>query len=194
LQYDIQSHLPDRTQQREPLEHRMVILSQRQTAPANNRRLPKDMMSKMRSLAPKRQDSMQTSAKGKQSAAPPPTESSPGQRLAAKRTHWANQRTLLAKERTFSAWVRTGIASIAAGLGLARLLTSIEPVWLVKTMAAMFLATGAAIFALAFWRYRVTFRALAENGLAGLPVWMIGVLSALLLTATAAGLVLVFLE
>jgi putative membrane protein len=60
------------------------------------------------------------------------------QKLAARRTEWADERTRMAGERTFAAWIRTGLALVAGGLASARLLTSVEPQWLVRVMGSIF--------------------------------------------------------
>jgi uncharacterized membrane protein YidH (DUF202 family) len=51
---------------------------------------------------------------------------------ADERTVLARQRTLLAVERTVSAWIRTGIAAMAAGVGIARLLGAVQPAWITR--------------------------------------------------------------
>ena len=62
--------------------------------------------------------------------------------LAAARTDLAEDRTLLANERTFAGWVRTALASVAVGVGFNALFGEIEPIWLPKALATLFIAIG----------------------------------------------------
>ena len=48
----------------------------------------------------------------------------------------------MAGERTFAAWIRTGLALTVTGLASARLMTSVEPLWLVRVMGAIFGVLG----------------------------------------------------
>jgi putative membrane protein len=113
---------------------------------------------------------------------------------AEERTDWAQERTLLAKERTFSAWTRTGLAAGVAGLGVARLLGSVDSPWIARTLGAVLILVGGAIYALAFLSYRKALRKLAEEGIRGTPLWIIGALTAGLLFSSALALLLIFQE
>lgn len=68
------------------------------------------------------------------------------ERLAHSRTDLAEDRTALANERTFASWVRTGLAAIGIGLGFSALYRQIEPVWIPKALATVFLIVGIYIF------------------------------------------------
>ncbi|PWG01612.1 YidH family protein [Sphingosinicella humi] len=68
------------------------------------------------------------------------------ERLAHSRTDLAEDRTALANERTFASWVRTGLAAIGIGLGFSALYRQIEPVWIPKALATVFLIAGIYIF------------------------------------------------
>ena len=59
--------------------------------------------------------------------------------LAENRTDLAEDRTLLANERTFSGWARTAMASIGVGIGFNALFKSIEPTWVAKAIATVFI-------------------------------------------------------
>ena len=59
--------------------------------------------------------------------------------LAEDRTDLAEDRTLLANERTFSGWARTGMASIGIGIGFNALFKPIEPTWVAKAIATLFI-------------------------------------------------------
>ena len=75
------------------------------------------------------------------------------QKLARRRTEWADERTRMACERTYFSWLRTGLALVAAGLATARLLPSLESHWLVRAMGVIFIMLGGSIFALGFRTY-----------------------------------------
>jgi putative membrane protein len=112
--------------------------------------------------------------------------------LAEERTRAAARRTRLAEERTYSAWVRTGLASAAAGLGIVKLLGDTEPRWLIHALGTLFVLVGGVMFAIGFWAYRRASRALEIASEGGLPLWVLGWLSAALLVGAGAGLWLVW--
>jgi putative membrane protein len=62
--------------------------------------------------------------------------------LAEDRTDLAEDRTLLANERTFSGWARTAMASIGIGIGFNALFNKIEPTWVAKAIATLFILLG----------------------------------------------------
>lgn len=69
--------------------------------------------------------------------------------LAESRTDLAEGRTVLANERTFAGWVRTGLASIGIGIGFNALFGKLEPGWMARGIASLFILTGIGIFYLA---------------------------------------------
>lgn len=73
------------------------------------------------------------------------------QELAEERTDFAEDRTILANERTFAGWMRTGVASAALGLGFQAIFRAVEPTWIAKVGASIFIAIAVAVFFLA-WR------------------------------------------
>lgn len=66
--------------------------------------------------------------------------------LAEDRTDWAEDRTLMANERTFAGWMRTGLAAVGIGLGFNALFGKIDPVWVAKTIATLFIVIGVFVF------------------------------------------------
>jgi putative membrane protein len=66
--------------------------------------------------------------------------------LARLRTDFSEDRTVLANERTFASWVRTGFAGIGIGLAFNALFTRVQPAWLPKLIASVFLLIAIAIF------------------------------------------------
>ena len=105
--------------------------------------------------------------------------------LARFRTEWAD-------ERTFAAWLRTGLALVAGGLATARLLTSIEPGWLVRAMGVILIVLGGTIFALGFRTYREMSKELKEEEIESASAWFLGLMTLMLLLAAAVALILVF--
>lgn len=63
-----------------------------------------------------------------------------------KSTELSEDRTLLSNERTFSSWMGTGLACVGVAIGLHAVFGSIDPTWLVKLVASIFLFTALAIY------------------------------------------------
>lgn len=68
------------------------------------------------------------------------------QELSARRTDFSEDRTVLANERTFASWFRTGFASVAIGLGFQALFLKMEPPWVPKSIATLFLLLAIFLF------------------------------------------------
>ncbi|PHR12626.1 MAG: hypothetical protein COA41_19025 [Sphingopyxis sp.] len=66
--------------------------------------------------------------------------------LAEDRTEWAEDRTIMANERTFAGWMRTGLAAVGIGLGFNALFGKLEPLWVPKGIATLFMIIGIFIF------------------------------------------------
>lgn len=73
-------------------------------------------------------------------------DSTDKQELSAERTEFAEDRTILANERTFASWMRTGYAAIGMGLGFQALFNTLQPDWLPRLIASVFLASAVVIF------------------------------------------------
>ena len=52
----------------------------------------------------------------------------------------------MANERTFAGWMRTGLAAIGIGMGFNAIFGKLEPVWLPKLLATVFISTSIIIF------------------------------------------------
>ena len=65
---------------------------------------------------------------------------------AEERTELAEDRTLMANERTFAGWIRTGLAAVGIGLGFNALFGTLEPWWLPRAIATLFILIGIVIF------------------------------------------------
>ena len=70
----------------------------------------------------------------------------PKQELAEERTDFAEDRTVLANERTFASWFRTGFAAVGIGLGFQALFLRMEPPWVPRSIATVFLVLGIVLF------------------------------------------------
>jgi len=70
------------------------------------------------------------------------------------RTDLAEDRTLLANERTYAGWLRTGLAAVGIGVGFHVLFQRMEPLWVPKAIATLFLLMGLAVVIAAEWRAR----------------------------------------
>lgn len=66
--------------------------------------------------------------------------------LAEDRTDWAEDRTIMANERTFAGWMRTGLAAVGIGLGFNALFGKLEPAWIPRAIATLFIAIGLFVF------------------------------------------------
>jgi putative membrane protein len=62
--------------------------------------------------------------------------------LAEDRTDLAEDRTALANERTFAGWARTAMAAIGIGLAFNALFKAMEPTWVAKVIATVFIGLG----------------------------------------------------
>lgn len=62
------------------------------------------------------------------------------------RTDLAEDRTVLANERTFASWIRTGLAGIGIGIAFNAVFTRIQPEWVPKLIATVFLLIAVMIF------------------------------------------------
>lgn len=90
--------------------------------------------------------------------------------LAEDRTNLAEDRTLLANERTFSGWARTAMASIGVGIGLNALFRPVEPTWVAKAIATVFILLGIFLVATAERRACTVQGRLTAHKVSDLPV------------------------
>ena len=74
------------------------------------------------------------------------SEDSQKTQAAGQRTELAEDRTVLANERTFASWFRTGFASVAIGLGFQALFVQMNPAWVPRAIATLFVALGIFLF------------------------------------------------
>ncbi|GGD72319.1 YidH family protein [Croceicoccus mobilis] len=65
--------------------------------------------------------------------------------LALDRTEMAEDRTVMAVERTFAGWIRTAFGAIAIGLGFRALFGELDPPWLARVIATIFIGLSAVL-------------------------------------------------
>lgn len=70
----------------------------------------------------------------------------PRQERAEERTNLAEDRTVLANERTFASWFRTGFAAVGIGLAFQALFLRMEPAWVPRSIATVFVLLGIFLF------------------------------------------------
>ena len=78
-------------------------------------------------------------------------------RLARVRTDFSEDRTVLANERTFAGWLRTGYAAIGIGLAFNALFSRVDPPWIPKLIATVFLLIAVIILVAAERRASAVF-------------------------------------
>lgn len=113
-------------------------------------------------------------------------------KLARERTDLAQQRNVLANERTLSAWLRTGLAAMVTGLGIARLLGSGGSLLIARSIGAILILTGGAIYIIALRHYCSICQRLEQENMRAMPNWLLNALVAAFLLSSLLAFVLVF--
>ncbi|RMF86795.1 MAG: DUF202 domain-containing protein [Nitrospirae bacterium] len=103
-------------------------------------------------------------------------------------TRLALDRTVLANERTYAAWIRTGLAALAAGLGLARLVRHVLPPWSVRLLALLLVGFGAGAFVVSAWRYHHLHVAMEHLDVRTIPRSLVKLASGLLVVCSGVAL------
>ena len=83
--------------------------------------------------------------------------------MADERTDWAEDRTIMANERAFSGWMRTGLAAVGIGLGFNALFGKLEPIWIPKAIATLFMVIR--IFETSRWANVISERISGRSGM-----------------------------
>lgn len=112
--------------------------------------------------------------------------------LAEDRTELAEDRTILAHERSFAGWLRTGLAAVGIGLGFHALFDALNPEWVPKAIATIFLVIAIFVFVSAARRAAVVTRRLEAHVIREVKPVRMGVLAGILTIATAALIVAVW--
>ena len=79
----------------------------------------------------------------------------------------AEDRTLLANERTFAGWLRTGLAAVGIGVGFHALFQRMEPAWVPRAIATLFLLVALAVVVAAERRARAVMERLDAHVVVG---------------------------
>jgi putative membrane protein len=105
--------------------------------------------------------------------------------LARRRTDLAEDRTILASERTYAGWMRTAFAAIGVGLGFRALFTEMQPLWLPRAIASLFLLVGIALFVAAERRAAWTVTHLHVHAVETVRVRNMRIVTAIMVLTTA---------
>lgn len=106
--------------------------------------------------------------------------------LASDRTDLAEDRTVLANERTFAGWMRTGLAAVGLGVGFSALFRAMEPNWIPKTIATVFLVVGMIVFVAAERRACAVMKRLSTHEVKSVRAINLRLLTVLAVAATLA--------
>ena len=96
-------------------------------------------------------------------------------------------------ERTFNGWIRTGLMLLGIGAIATEDVLDIEPEWLWWLIGLLFVITGTIILFYSFWEFYINLRKQEQDSdeeIQGVPVWLMGLISVLLITGAL--LILVF--
>lgn len=106
------------------------------------------------------------------------SDSKPKSALAEDRTDFAEDRTVMAAERTFAGWMRTAFAAIGIGLAFRGLFGELDPPWLARAIATLFMSLGAVLALSAALRASRTLKRLHTHNVA-IPkspnFWMVAI-------------------
>ena len=91
------------------------------------------------------------------------SENNEARDLAKERTEWAEDRTLLASERTFSSWMGTGLGSLGLAVGMQAVFGAMEPTWIAKVAATIFVIVALYMFLTALSNAKNTLNRLNAN-------------------------------
>ena len=83
--------------------------------------------------------------------------------LAGHRTDLAEDRTVLSNERTFASWLRTALGAIGVGIAFNALFDEVDPTWVAKAVATLFIFLGLFIAATAQLKASVVSRRLKAH-------------------------------
>lgn len=104
--------------------------------------------------------------------------------LARVRTDLSEDRTMLANERTFASWIRTGFAGIGIGIAFNALFTRIQPEWVPKLIASIFLLIAILIFVAAEHRARTVLGRLHAHQVATIKITHLRIITIAAVVAT----------
>lgn len=109
------------------------------------------------------------------------------------RTDLAEDRTILANERTFAGWMRTSLAAVGIGIAFHVLFGKIEPPWLPRAIATVFLAIAILAILLAERRAAAVNRRLRAHVIVSARLVNLRLIAWAVVLATAALIVAIWL-
>lgn len=92
----------------------------------------------------------------------------------------AMDRTVLANERTYQSWLRTGLAALVSGLGVAKFLKDIMPLWVLLIVVSILVLFSAVAFLLSAWRYSHLHLRIVHLDIDTTPMWLVKTVSIVL--------------
>lgn len=104
--------------------------------------------------------------------------------LAEDRTDLAEDRTVLANERTFAGWMRTGMSAVGIGLGFHALFNRMEPDWVPRAIATIFMCAGIFMIVAAQRRAAAVSKRLTAHNLEHFKPVNLGMIAVVLSAAT----------
>ena len=104
--------------------------------------------------------------------------------LAKDRTQWAEDRTIMANERTYAGWIRTGLASVGLGLAFHAIFSKLEPQWLPRVLACLFILAGMLIINLARLKACKILTRLSAHSAQPIPSYQINLIAIMLTLAS----------
>lgn len=116
----------------------------------------------------------------------------PPPQLSEVRTDLAEDRTVLANERTYGSWLRTGFAGLGIGLGFHALFNRLEPSWVPRSIATVFLLIAILMFVSADRRCRAVLQRLDQHNVESLGVARIRLITVASVVATVALIVAIW--
>jgi putative membrane protein len=106
--------------------------------------------------------------------------------MAKDRTDWAEDRTIMANERTFSAWMGTGLGAVGIAIGLRAVFGAMDPTWVAKAVATVFLLIAILIYWTAQRQACKTLSRLSEKDAEAMPTKSFTLLAWVMTLATLA--------
>lgn len=99
-------------------------------------------------------------------------------------------------ERTFNGWIRTGLLLLGIGAIATEDVINLEPEWFWWFAGLLFIITGTIILFYSFWEFYINLRKQEKDNdeeIQGVPVWLMGLISALMITGALLILVFAFI-
>jgi putative membrane protein len=106
------------------------------------------------------------------------------------------EKVRMGMERTYLGWIRTGLMLLGFGVIATEDVIDLEPEWFWWAAGLLFVITGTIILFYSFWEFYINLRKQQQGSdeeIQGVPVWLMGLISVLLIAGALLILVLAFL-